>query len=174
MNINIHHHLDRPIYWWKLRYISMNQFVILLRFHAHWKQILPGACSSPRLQYLRDYGVLRLLIAHPWISLYHSQFYVLHWHSSSLSAVSVCCMLPRLSCLLMYHNDVIDAGHNNRLFGPGTSSFIEYQNKKHAFNWLNIPQYRLGCWYRLVQKPYIDWCYQFNHGFWTGLILKHL
>ena len=42
---------------------------------------------------------------------------------------------------------------------------IEYQNKKHAFNWLNtlhvtftILRYRLGCWYRLVQKPCIDWC----------------
>jgi len=37
-----------------------------------------------------------------------------------ISAVSVCCMLPRLSCLLMCHNDVIDAGQNNLLFAPGT------------------------------------------------------
>jgi len=44
--------------------------------------------------------------------------------------------------------------------------FIEYQNKKHAFNWLNtlhvtitILRYRLGCWYRPVQKPCLDWCY---------------
>ena len=44
--------------------------------------------------------------------------------------------------------------------------FIEYQNKKHAFNWLNtlhvtftIPRYRLGCCYRPVQKPWIDLCY---------------
>jgi hypothetical protein len=42
-----------------------------------------------------------------------------------------------------------------------------YQNKKDAFNWLNtlhvtftIPRYRLGCWYRPVQNPCIDWCYR--------------
>ena len=29
-------------------------------------------------------------------------------------------MLPRLSCLLACHNDVIDAGQYNRLFVPGT------------------------------------------------------
>ena len=48
------------------------------------KKNIQGACSSPRLQYLRDYGFLPLLITNPWISLCHSQFYVLHWHSSSL------------------------------------------------------------------------------------------
>ena len=29
-------------------------------------------------------------------------------------------MLPRLSCLITCHNDVIDAVQNNRLFAPGT------------------------------------------------------
>ena len=29
-------------------------------------------------------------------------------------------MLPRLSCLITCHNDVINAGQNNRLFAPGT------------------------------------------------------
>ena len=49
---------------------------------------------------------------------------------------------------------------------------IEYPNKKHAFNWLKtfhvtftIPHYRLGCWYRPVQNPCIDWCYRSLHGF---------
>ena len=58
--------------------------------------------------------------------------------------------------------------------------FIEYQDKKHAFNFLNtlhvtvtIPRYRLGCWYRPVQEPCIDWCYRSIHGFWTGLY-QHL
>ena len=37
-----------------------------------------------------------------------------------ISAVSVCCMLPRLSCLLTRHNDVMDAGKNNRLYALGT------------------------------------------------------
>ena len=37
-----------------------------------------------------------------------------------ISVVSVCCILPHLSCLLACHYDVIDAGHNNRLFAPGT------------------------------------------------------
>ena len=37
-----------------------------------------------------------------------------------ISVVSVCCLLPHLSCLLACHYDVIDAGHNNRLFAPGT------------------------------------------------------
>ena len=51
-------------------------------------------------------------------------------------------------------------------------NIVEYQNKKHAFNWLNtlhvtftIPRYRLGCRYRPVQKPCIDWCYRSIHGF---------
>ena len=42
---------------------------------------------------------------------------------------------------------------------------IAYQNKKHTFNWLKtshvtfiIPRYRLGYWYRPVQKACIDWC----------------
>jgi hypothetical protein len=33
---------------------------------------------------------------------------------------TVYCMLPHLSCLLMCHNDVINAGQNNRLFAVGT------------------------------------------------------
>jgi len=37
-----------------------------------------------------------------------------------ISVVSVCCILPHLSWLLACHYDVIDAGHNNRLFAPGT------------------------------------------------------
>ena len=37
-----------------------------------------------------------------------------------ISAVSVCCLLPRLQCLLTCYNNVIDAGQNNRLFAPGT------------------------------------------------------
>jgi hypothetical protein len=58
--------------------------------------------------------------------------------------------------------------------------FIEYQDKKHAFNWLDtlhvtftIPRYRLGCWYRPFQEPCIDWCYRSIHGCWTGLY-QHL
>ena len=39
-----------------------------------------------------------------------------------ISAVSVCCMLPRLS-LLMYYNCVIHAGQNNRLFVPDTEMY---------------------------------------------------
>ena len=42
------------------------------------------------------------------------------------------------------------------------SPFIEYQNKKHAFNWLNtlhvtftILRCKLGYWYRLVQEQWI-------------------
>jgi len=43
-------------------------------------------------------------------------------------------------------------------------------------NWLNtlqvtftIPRYRLGYWYRPVQKLCIDWCYRSIQVFWTGL-----
>ena len=69
-------------------------------FRARWKKIFQGACSSPRLQYLRDYGVLPLLIANPWISfLYHSQFYVLYWHSSSLLYRFVVCFFVCHVCL---------------------------------------------------------------------------
>jgi hypothetical protein len=78
------------------------------------KKILPCACTSPRLQYTQDYGVLPLLIANPWISLCHSQFYALHWHFSS--------PLYRFFvwCLLTCQNDVIETGDTNRLFAPGT------------------------------------------------------
>jgi hypothetical protein len=37
-----------------------------------------------------------------------------------ISAVTVCCMLPRLSCLLTCHNIVIDAEQHNRLFALGS------------------------------------------------------
>ena len=37
-----------------------------------------------------------------------------------ISAVVVCCMLPRLSCVLTRHNDVIDTGQHNRLFALST------------------------------------------------------
>jgi hypothetical protein len=37
--------------------------------------------------------------------------------------VTVCCMLPRMSCLLTCHNDAIDAVQNNRLFAPGTDMY---------------------------------------------------
>jgi len=58
-----------------------------------------------------------------------------------------------------------------------TIYIIAYQNKKHTFNWLNTLHvtfitsllYRLGCWYRPVQKPWIDWCYWSIHSFWTSL-----
>ena len=47
------------------------------------------------------------------------------------SAVSVCCMVPRLSCLLTCHNNVIDAGQNNRLFAPGTDMDRERLRLSH-------------------------------------------
>jgi hypothetical protein len=37
--------------------------------------------------------------------------------------VTVCCMFPRMSCLLTCHNDAIDAVQNNRLFAPGTDMY---------------------------------------------------
>ena len=92
------------------------------------KKILPGACISPRLQYTRDYGLFPLLIVNHWISLCHSQFYVLYWHFSS--------PLYRFFvwCLLTCHNDVIDAGHNNRLFAPGTDMDRERLRLSHLQN----------------------------------------
>jgi hypothetical protein len=105
VNINIRHHND--IYWWKLGYISMNQFVILFGFHARWKKNLPrcmfisstpifsGLQSSPTV----DSQSLNILMS----------LSVLHFVLTIISAVSVCCLLPCLSCLLTRHNDVIDA-----------------------------------------------------------------
>ena len=116
VNINIRHHND--IYWWKLGYISMNQFVILFGFHARWKKNLPrcmfisstpifsGLQSSPTV----DSQSLNILMS----------LSVLHFVLTIISAVSVCCLLPRLPCLLTCYNGVIDAGQNNRLFAPGT------------------------------------------------------
>ena len=50
-------------------------------------------------------------------------------------AVSVCCMLPRLSCLLTCHNDVIDAGQNNRLYAPsGTDMDRAFLRLSHMQN----------------------------------------
>jgi len=51
-----------------------------------------------------------------------------------IAAVSVCCMLPRLSCLLTCHNDVIDAGQNNRLFAPGTDMDRAFLHLSHMQN----------------------------------------
>ena len=58
--------------------------------------------DSPPLNILMSLSVLRFVLT----------FFI--------SAVSVYCMLPRLSCLLTCHNDVINAGQNNRLFAAGT------------------------------------------------------
>jgi hypothetical protein len=73
----------------------------------------------------------RVLLGHivtHWLSLCHSQFYVLYWHFSSL--------LYRFFvwCLLNCHNDVIDAGHNNRLFAPGTDMDRERLRLSHLQN----------------------------------------
>ena len=40
-------------------------------------------------------------------------------------------MLPRLSRFLTCHNDVIDAGHNNRLFASGTDMDRERPRLSH-------------------------------------------
>ena len=40
-------------------------------------------------------------------------------------------MLPRLSRFLTCHNDVIDAGHNNRLFASGTDMDREHPHLSH-------------------------------------------
>jgi hypothetical protein len=65
------------------------------------------------------------LIANPWISLCHSQFYVLYWHfSSPLYQFFVW-------CLLTCHND---AGHTNRLFDPGTDMDRERLRLSHLQN----------------------------------------
>jgi hypothetical protein len=49
---------------------------------------------------------------------------VFHWDSSSLPYLFV--MLSRLSRFLTCHNDVIDAGQNNRLFSPCTAMDREH------------------------------------------------
>ena len=96
----------------------MNQFVILFGFRARWKKssrcmfisstlISSGLRSSPTV----DSQSLNIFM---WLSVL--RFALIFF----ISALSVCWMLPRLSCLLTCHNDVIDTGHNNRLFAPGT------------------------------------------------------
>ena len=56
---------------------------------------------------------------------------VLHFVLTVISAVSVCCMLPRLSCLLTRHNDVIDACLPRALIWIG--HFVYYTFKKVRF-----------------------------------------
>ena len=135
---------------------------------SSWKQILQGACSSPRLQYLRDYGVLPLLIDNPLIPLCHSQFYVFLGHSSP---VSVCCMVPRLSCLLTCHNNVIDAGQTNRLFAPGTDMDRErlrlsyMQQGTHYVQICDNEGYGLWCFTTLFTVFQLYSYYQF---YWWG------
>ena len=84
-------------------------------------KILPGAFTSPRLQYLRDSPTVDSQFLDIFMSLSVLRF-VLIFFISIVSRVSF--MIPRLSCLLKkmltYHNDVIDVGQNNRLFSPGT------------------------------------------------------
>ena len=99
-------------------------FVILLEIRACWKINL-ARCMYISTPIYRDYGIFPLLIANPWISLCHSQFYVLYWHfSSPLYQFFVW-------CLLTCHND---AGHNNRLFDPGTDMDRERLRLSHLQN----------------------------------------
>jgi hypothetical protein len=56
--------------------------------------------------------------------------YGFHWDSSSLPYRFV--MPPRLSRFLTCHNDVIDAGQNNRLFSPCTDMDRERLRLSHA------------------------------------------
>ena len=66
-------------------------FVILFEFRACWKKNLARCMyiSTPIYS-----GVFPLLIVNHWISLCHSQFYVLYWHfSSPLYQFFVCCLL---------------------------------------------------------------------------------
>ena len=91
-------------------------------------KILAGACTFPRIQYIQDYAVLPLLITNPWISLCYSQFYVLYWYFSSPFYRFF------VWCLLTCHNDVIDAGHNNRLFALGTDMDRERLRLSHVQN----------------------------------------
>jgi hypothetical protein len=105
------------------------------------KKILPGACSSPRLHYLQDYGVLPLSIANSFNIL--MPLSVLRFALTFfISAVLVCYMLPRLSRLLTYHNDVIDAGQTNwlgsariRLSHLQKGTFYIQIFDKHHFQW---------------------------------------
>jgi len=76
------------------------------------KKIFQCACSFPRLHYLRDYRVLPLLIANPWIC--HSQFYVLYWHSSSLLYRFVVCFL--VCHVYLRVTMTSSTRQNNRLF----------------------------------------------------------
>ena len=70
------------------------------------KAILPGACSiTTSTSGLRGYPTVDRQSMNILKSLSVLRFSLTFF----ISAVSVCCMLPRLSYLLTRHNDVIDA-----------------------------------------------------------------
>ena len=97
----------------------MNQFVILFGFRAGWKffffkvhvHLLDSISSGLWSSAIVDSQSFNILMSLSLLRFALTFF---------ISAVSVCCMFPRLSCLLTRHNDVIDAGQNNRLFALGT------------------------------------------------------
>ena len=128
VDINIRHHQD--IYWWKLGYNSMNQVSnpvwilcaleknIARCMYISSTPIYSGSRCSPTvdsqsLNILMSLSVLRFALT----------FFI--------SAVQVFSMLPRLSCLLTCHNDVIDVGQNNRLFSPSNDMYQELLRLSH-------------------------------------------
>jgi hypothetical protein len=73
------------------------------------------------LVHLLDSNILRITeFSHQSVNILMSLSVLRFALTFFISVVSVCCILPHLSCLLACHYDVIDAGHNNRLFAPGT------------------------------------------------------
>ena len=70
------------------------RFVKLLGFHARWNK---KSCKAmfiisltPISLGLRSSPTHTLLNHNPWIFLYHSQFYVFYWHSSSVILICGC------------------------------------------------------------------------------------
>jgi hypothetical protein len=90
----------------------MNQFVILFEFRARWKQSSKGKfiSSTSISSGLRSSLTVDGQSLHILMSLSVLRFALTFF----ISAVAVCCMLLRLSCLLTCHN---------RLFAPGTDIY---------------------------------------------------
>jgi hypothetical protein len=96
----------------------MIKFVILFGFRARWTN-LPRwmfVSSTPISSGLQSSHTVDSKSLNILMSLSVLRFVLIFL----ISAVSVCCMLPRLLCFLTCHNDFIDSGQTNRLFAPGT------------------------------------------------------
>ena len=86
-----------------------------------------------------------------------------------ISAVSVCCMLPRLSCILTSHNDIIDCPVH--WYGLGTSLCITHTKRYVLCTDICVSHIQRGTFY--VQICEDKWLTMFFKTRWRFSVISH-